>query len=343
MPEIVSAPVAPPAAVPKPPQASPPQASHSITRTTLGGRVRPSENATGVTKPVAEPVAKPAATPAAKPIVEPVATAAPAASAETVAEPAAKAETAATTTTEPVLRLTEDESYKRAARIRRESMRVEREKLDLANQRKSDASIHDKVKLIEQFVPAFRANPLRALQDGLGIPIHEARQILTGALIGEQAKTPQQRAIEEQQTQYGQIQASLKQIEDFRREQVASVQQTKIAEYLKSSVEPILAGNYPHLKHAAAISGQDLAQAIFRAQQAEHKRTGKVPTAKSLADAAEAGYAKLAKEKLGQSSPAAEATASSNGATPKSQASGQASKGPLRKKSGPYTRRIVSG
>jgi plasmid stability protein len=222
-------------------------------------------------------------------------------------------------------------------------MRVEREKLDLANQRKSDASIHEKVKLIEQFVPAFRANPLRALQDGLGIPIHEARQILTGALIGEQAKTPQQRAIEEQQAQYGQIQASLKQIEDFRREQVASVQQTKIAEYLKSSVEPILAGNYPHLKHAAAISGQDLAQAIFRAQQAEHKRTGKVPTAKSLADAAEAGYAKLAKEKLGQSSPAAEATASSNGATPKSQASGQASKGPLRKKSGPYTRRIVSG
>jgi plasmid stability protein len=338
MPEIVSTPVAPPAAVPKPPQA----ASHSITKTTLGGRVRPSENATGVTKPVAEPVAKPAATPAAKPIVEPVATAAPAASAETVAEPAAKPETAATTTTEPV-RLTEDESYKRAARIRRESMRVEREKLDLANQRKSDASMHDKVKLIEQFVPAFRANPLRALQDGLGIPIHEARQILTGALIGEQAKTPQQRAIEEQQTQYGQIQASLKQIEDFRREQVASVQQTKIAEYLKSSVEPILAGNYPHLKHAAAISGQDLAQAIFRAQQAEHKRTGKVPTAKSLADAAEAGYAKLAKEKLGQSSPAVEATASSNGATPKSQASGQASKGPLRKKSAPYTRRMVSG
>ncbi len=81
MPEIVSTPVAPPAAVPKPPQAS-----HSITKTTLGGRVRPLENATGVTKQatksVAEPVAKPAATPAAKPSVEPVATAAPAASAE---------------------------------------------------------------------------------------------------------------------------------------------------------------------------------------------------------------------------------------------------------------------
>jgi len=342
MTEVVSTPVAPPAAA-SPAPVKPPQVTQTVTKTVLGGRVKPLADATGVVERQARPAAAPAKAAtetATKPTVEPAKAEPSTTESVAKAEPAIKVEPVAG---EPPVRLTEDESYKRAARIRRDAMRVEKEKLDLANQRKADATVHDRVKLIEQFVPAFRANPLRALQDGLGIPIQEARQILTGALIGEQAKTPQQRALEEQQSQYGQIQASLKQIEDFKREQAEYTQQSKIAEYLKSTVEPVLAGNYPHLKHAAAISGQNLAQAIFKAQQAEHKRTGKVPSAKSLADAAEAGYAKLAKEKLGQPSPVVEAPALSNGTTPKSQASGQASKGIIRKKSGPYTRRLVSG
>ena len=277
-PAVTSTPAAPQAGVSTPaPKQEPGKINRTVTKVTIGNRVTPAA------APVA--VAQPAA--ALDPQI------AVPSSGDTAVTPGASADSAVAPVT-PVAR-EEEARYRQIARLKRQEAKISAEKMELAKARDADRVNAERVKLIDNAMPAFQKDPIGFLTKTLRLSPADARAYVQAMALHDAAQTPQQRAAAEQQSISQQLQALAAEQEKFRREQAEASQQVKVETYIATKIDPVLAsGEFPHLMHAARITGVDLRKAIYETQWAEFQRTKKIPDAKTLAENAERRYAKEA-------------------------------------------------
>lgn len=298
-PAVVSTPAAPQAGVSTPaPKQEPGKINRTVTKVTIGNRVTPSAAAPAAVAQPAVALDPQIAVPSSGDTA--VTPGAPADSAVAPVAPAAKEEEA---------------RYRQIARLKRQEAKISAEKMELAKARDADRVNAERVKLIDNAMPAFQKDPIGFLTKTLRLSPADARAYVQAMALHDAAQTPQQRAAAEQQSISQQLQALAAEQEKFRREQAEAGQQAKINTYIAEKIDPVLAsGEFPHLMHAARITGANLHKAIYETQWAEYQRTGKVPDAKTLAENAERRYAKEAESLRANVKPAT--AVGSKGAVP---------------------------
>ncbi|HEU5479955.1 MAG TPA: hypothetical protein VFU90_08995 [Candidatus Tumulicola sp.] len=233
--------------------------------------------------------------------------------------------------------LPEPEAFRRIAAVHRAEKRFAEKQRAFAESQRTNAAQLQRVSTLENAAKAAQQNPLAAVQ-ALGLT---PQQVLD-AILGDAAKTPQQRQ-EEAMRATAQRQADIEAEIRRDRERYAQEQQTRqVTSHIEANITPIFAPTdaYPHLKHAASITGEDLGQAIYREQVRVWKATGgqnggRIPTPKEIADKAESLYAQKAALLRGKSTePTKPATSSGTAPPPANRESAQ-----VTKPSSPYARR----
>jgi hypothetical protein len=286
-PAVVSTPAAPQAGVSTPaPKQEPGKINRTVTKVTIGNRVTPSAPAA-----TAQPAAVlPSVSPDSSPVADGQGGTAADSAAATVAPKPPEEET----------------RYRQIARLKRQEAKLSAEKMELAKAREADKLNAERVKLIDNAMPAFQKDPIGFLTKTLRLSPADARAYVQAMAVHDAAQTPQQRAAAEQQSMAAQLQQLRQEQEQWRAEQAKLANAAKIEAYIGEKIAPVLAtGEYPHLMHAARITGQDIKKAIYETQWAEYQRTGKIPDAKTLADNAERRYAKEAESLRANVRPAA--------------------------------------
>jgi hypothetical protein len=299
-PAVTSTPAAPQAGVSTPaPKQEPGKINRTVTKVTIGNRVTPA---------AAAPVA------ASQPAVALDPQIAVPSAGDTAVTPGAPADSAAAAVV-PAKAPEEEARYRQIARLKRQEAKISAEKMELAKARDEDRVNAERVKLIDNAMPAFQKDPIGFLTKTLRLSPADARAYVQAMALHDAAQTPQQRAAAEQQSISQQLQALAAEQEKFRREQAEAGQQAKINTYIAEKIDPVLAsGEFPHLMHAARITGTDLRKAIYETQWAEFQRTKKIPDAKTLAENAERRYAKEAESLRANVKPAT--VVGSKGAVP---------------------------
>jgi hypothetical protein len=290
-PAVVSTPAAPQAGVSTPaPKQEPGKINRTVTKVTIGNRVAPTVAASVAT-------AQPAAAP------DPQTAVSSSASSDAV-NPGTAADSAAAPVAPAVKE--EEARYRQIARLKRQEAKLSAEKMELAKARAADKLNAERVKLIDNAMPAFQKDPIGFLTKTLRLSPADARAYVQAMAVHDAAQTPQQRVAAEQQSMAQQLQQLRAEQEQWRAEQAKLANAAKIEAYIGEKIAPVLAtGEYPHLMHAARITGQDIKKAIYETQWAEYQRTGKIPDAKTLADNAERRYAKEAESLRANVRPAA--------------------------------------
>jgi hypothetical protein len=302
-PAVVSTPAAPQTGVSTPaPKQEPGKINRTVTKVTIGNRVTPSAPAA--------PAQPAAVLPSVSPDSSPVADGQGGTAADSAVAPVTPA------------KLPEEEArYRQIARLKRQEAKLSAEKMELAKAREADKLNAERVKLIDNAMPAFQKDPIGFLTKTLRLSPADARAYVQAMAVHDAAQTPQQRAAAEQQSMAAQLQQLRQEQEQWRAEQAKLANAAKIDGYIAEKIAPVLAtGEYPHLMHAARITGQDIKKAIYETQWSEYQRTGKIPDAKTLADNAERRYAKEAESLRANVRPAA--SVGKSGAVPPKSRSG---------------------
>ena len=268
---------------------------------------------------------------------------APAVTPEAVGEKAAEP-----TKAEPakVGEVTQEEEFKRRARILRQERALHTKRTEFNAERSQHTEALKRVELVNKIPEMAKTNVLGVLQ-GLGI----STQSVLDAILGDTAKTPAQKQQERMGSVEERVAAYEKQLKEelggLRREREAQ----QVDQHIRQNILPVLTPtSFPHLHHAAELMGQNLGDAIYKAQWEHFEKTrkatgqGVVLDPKVIAERAEKQYAEKAKILSGASAAPAQ-QAAKNGTTPPKASQGVQATQPQsiaqRRKPAPYKANVV--